>query len=153
MWNNIGPEFRNAESLSILKRSILRIIRPTKKDTFNIHNREGLKWIFQLRVGLSPLRKHKANHNFIDTPNGICLCAQDEETTRHFLLDCPILALPRRELFRKIDPILVMNDLATLSDRNKKDLLLYGNENLTLIENQKVLKATIKFISQSGRFS
>ena len=153
LWNNIGPEFRNAESLSIFKRSILRIIRPTKKDTFNIHNREGVKWIFQLRVGLSPLRKHKANHNFIDTPNGICLCAQDEETTQHFLLDCPILALPRRELFRKIDPILVMNDLASLSDRNKKDLLLYGNENLTLIENQKVLKATIKFIGQSGRFS
>ena len=33
-----------------------------------IHDPSGLRYLFQLRVGLSPLRYHKKRHNFIDTP-------------------------------------------------------------------------------------
>ena len=71
-WNDIGPELRGAESLSIFKKSILKIIRPMKKSLFNIHNPLGTKWIFQLRVGLSPLKSHKKLHNFQDTPDDTC---------------------------------------------------------------------------------
>ena len=47
-WNNIGPVLRGAKSLSIFKKNILKIIRPEKKEIFNIHNPSGIRWIIQL---------------------------------------------------------------------------------------------------------
>ena len=91
-------------------------------------------------------------HNFIDTPSGICICTLNEETTHHFLLECPIFASHRRNLIRNIDSILLLNDLV-INDSNKVHLLLYGHEKLTFTENRMILKSTIKFISQSCRFA
>ena len=107
-WNNLGPELRDAKSLSIFKKKFLEIIRPAKKEIFNIHNPD-IRWIFQLRVGLSHLNAHKKQHNFADTPIDTCLCAQNGETTQHFLLECPHFHTHRQELFELVDPILVMN--------------------------------------------
>ena len=71
-WNNIGFEFRNSSSLSKFKSKLLSLIRPTQKSIFSIHDPCGIKLLFQLRVGLSPLKGHKKNHNFSDTPSAIC---------------------------------------------------------------------------------
>ena len=92
------------------------------------------------------------NHKFLDTPDDTCQCTQNAETTHHFLLVCPIFTTHRQKLLEIIDPILILNDLENISDRNKVHLLLYGHDKLNCIENREVLKATIKFISQSGRF-
>ena len=35
-----------------------------KKSIFNIHDK-GVNWIFQLRVGRSPLKSHKSSHKFL----------------------------------------------------------------------------------------
>ena len=43
-WNGIGPELRGAQTLPIFKNNILKIIRPTKKSIFGIHNPPGIKW-------------------------------------------------------------------------------------------------------------
>ena len=43
-------------------------VRPMTKSIFGIHDPVGLRYLFQLRVSLSPLRSHKWRHNFIDTP-------------------------------------------------------------------------------------
>ena len=40
---------------------------------FDIHDPTGVRYLFQLRVGLSPLRYHKKRHNFIDTPSNECV--------------------------------------------------------------------------------
>ena len=152
-WNKIGPVLSGAKSLSIFKEAILKIIRPLKRDIFNIHNRTGIAWIFQLRVGLSPLKSHKMNHKFIDTPVDTCLCSMHAETTSHFLLECPNFTAHRQEFLETIDSILILNDLENISDRNKVHLILYGHDKLNFAENREVLKATIKFISKSGRFS
>ena len=58
LWNDLGPELRGSESLAVFKRNLLKLYRPPKKSLFNIYD-NGIKWIFQLRVGLSPLRSHK----------------------------------------------------------------------------------------------
>ena len=39
-------------------------MRPMYKSVFNIHDIKGLKYLFQLRMNLSPLRSHKKHHNF-----------------------------------------------------------------------------------------
>jgi hypothetical protein len=88
IWN-IGPVLRGTETLSIFKKHILKVIRPEKKSLFNIHNPNGIRWIFQLRVGLSPLKRHKKLHNFQDTADDLCTCLLNAETTQHVLLKCP----------------------------------------------------------------
>ena len=47
-------------------------LRPNANSIFGIHDPKGLRYIFQLRVSLSPLRSHKFRHNFDDTPSDIC---------------------------------------------------------------------------------
>ena len=93
------------------------------------------------------------NHKFIDTPVDTCLCSLNVETTSHFLLECPNFTAHRQEFLETIDSILALNDLENISDSNKVHLILYGHEKLNFVENREVLKATINFISQSGRFS
>ena len=45
----------------------MKSIQPKKRSVFNVHDENGIKYIFQLRVGLSSLRAHKRNHKFKDT--------------------------------------------------------------------------------------
>ena len=72
-WNNVIAHFSNIPSINILKSHILSLIRPKKKSIFNIHDPSGLRYLFYLRVGLSPLRSHKNRHGFADTPLDNCL--------------------------------------------------------------------------------
>ena len=144
---------RGAKSLSIFKKNILKVIRPAKKSLFNIHNPNGIRWIFQLRVGLSPLKSHKKSHNFQDTPDDLCACLLNVETTQHFLLKCPNYNEHRHHLFQIINPVLLVNDINHQDDCDLVRLLLYGHEKFNFHENQILLKATINFIAKTSRFS
>ena len=106
--------------------------------------------LIQLRVGLSPLRKHKLQHNFADTLSGNCLCEQGVEDTHHFLLFCPYYATQRAILITSVNEILLNNNLPPFE--NQMQLLLYGNDSLSDSDNRKVLEATLKFIKDSRRF-
>ena len=83
-WNAIISHFQLMPTLPKLKTHLHSLFRPVKKSVFSIHDPMGLRFIFQLRVGLSPLRKHKKNHKFLDTPTDHCLCETGSEDTRHF---------------------------------------------------------------------
>ena len=132
---------------------MLGIIRPPRKEFFGIH-KYGIKWIFQLRVGLSSLRSHKYNHHFQDTPSPKCLCNDNnDETTTHFLLECPKFDLQREEIITLLHDILFMHDIENLTPAEKTHILLYGHDNLLCKENQMILKSTIKFIGKPGRFT
>ena len=50
-WNEIGPELRKIETLSGFKTAIKRIIQPEKKSIFNLHDPNGIRHLYQLRVG------------------------------------------------------------------------------------------------------
>ena len=86
IWNELGPSLRQAPSLIIFKSNNLKLIRPEMKNVFNILDPKGMKKLFQLRVGLSPLRHHKKRHNFKDTLSDICPCEMSIETTDSNLL-------------------------------------------------------------------
>ena len=150
-WNNIGPEFRKIESLSLFKQKLVGIIKPEKKSIFNIHS-PNLRYLFQLRGGLSALKAHKHRHNFKDTLSDGCICGNGSESTLHFLLLCPLFKTSREKLFETIDPILknlnIVPDNASLSK-----FLLYGNETLNLIQNRSILEATLDYIQNTKRLS
>ena len=78
-WNNVITNSQNVPSFTSLKGHILSLIRPKAKSTYGVHDPLGLRFLFQLRVNLSPLRNHKRRYNFADTPSGICECNQDIE--------------------------------------------------------------------------
>ena len=159
LWNDLSPSLRLAKSISVFKQNILKTYRPVKKSIFNIYEPKCIKWIFQLRVGLSFLRSHKKRHNFRDTPDDTCHCTGAventgaAETTTHFLLHCQYFIEHRRTLFESINPILEKNNLFRLVDKDIVHLLLYGNATFKLEENQTILKATINFIRKTSRFS
>ena len=118
---------------------------------FGIHNPIGIKYIYQLRVGLSCLKAHKKSHNFKDTPDDNCLCCTGREDLTHFLLKCPLFSNQREKLLRTVNPILT--DLESFEDSNLPKILLYGHKTLENIKNRSILKATINFILDTKRFS
>ena len=150
-WNDIGPEIRNLDKISKFKSAIMRMIQPEKKSIFNIHDPD-LRYLYQLRVGLSPLKAHKFRHKFLDTPDGTCLCSSGVESTLHFLTRCPMFNNQRHELLASISPM--TNKIhANLHDQTLVQTLLYGNKNLNQLQNQKILEATLSYIRDTGRFS
>ena len=152
LWNELGPELRGLDSLSLFKSSILKLYRPKVKSVFDILDPTGLKWIFQLRVGLSPLKSHKKSHKFLDTPDDICSCTIDAETTEHYFLYCPHFNEQRRLLFQTINPLLLANNTRFLEDKDLIHLLLYGYEDINLESNKIIIKLNINFIRVSSRF-
>ena len=119
---------------------------------FNIHDPKGMKRLFQLRVGLSPLNYHKKRHNFKDTLTDSCRCKLSPETTKHFLIYCNLFTKERYDMFQVINPLLESKGFRLLDDDMIVKLLLYGHDTLNETENTAVLSATLKFIHESSRF-
>ena len=150
-WNTFMGQFANIPSFNMLKNHLLTFFRPQKRSTFNIHGPAGIRVLFQLRLGLSPLRSHKKRHNFVDTPSDLCLCNVGVEDTKHFFFQCPFHATKRVSLAAEVIPILIRSNLNHLS--NDEKLYLYGNESINDRDNKAILLATIKFIKETNRFS
>ena len=150
-WNNIMQHFTKMPSLTNLKTHLNVLFRPMKKCIFGIHDPLGIRYIFQLRVGLSPLNSHKKRHGFVDTPSDCCSCGRDTEDTNHYVFNCPLHTLYRASLAATVVGKLSLKNLNHLS--NSIDVYLYGHSNLTDEENKIILKATIKFIKDTKRFT
>lgn len=151
IWNDLAAEFKEVQSLSLFKSKIIKHIRPLKRTVYGIYDPIGVKRLFQLRVGLSPLGEHKKRHKFNDTPSGICRCKTQVETTEHFLLNCNLYSEMRRDMFLVVNPILENNGLH-LNNSGTISVLLYGHETLCEVDNTAILNATLMFIDKTARF-
>ena len=152
-WNTLDPEIRLAPSVTVFKKKLLSIIRPTAKSVFGIHDPLGLSYLSQLRVGLSKLNFHKFNHNFKDTLNPLCPTNDGIEDTEHFLLLCPSFDIQRSDLLAEISqllqPFVQVNNLSNIV---LIKLLLYGDKDFSDSINKSILQLTINFIHKTGRF-
>ena len=106
-----------------------------------------------LRLGLSPLKKHKYNHKFSDTPSCACDCGADSEDTEHFLLRCPLFSTQRESLLQRVSDTLAENEINVPNTQIRVRTCLYGHSELNDNANKIILKATINFILESNRFS
>ena len=97
-WNKIICSFTDIPSILEFQSYITSLIRPNHKSTFNIYDPLSLRFLFMVRLDLSPLRSHKWHHNFIDTPSETCLCHQKAKDTCQFLLKCPLYNIQRLSL-------------------------------------------------------
>ena len=151
-WNIFMEIFNYKEvpSIGILKKNILSLIRPESKSFFNVFDPVGIRYLFQLRVSLSPLRGHKWCHNFIDTLSGICHCNQGTEDTSHFLFTCLTYVTQRAALVSSVNEILHKFCLNHLENQSK--LYLYGDSSINGSDNKTILLSTIKYIKETQRF-
>ena len=129
---------------------MIALYRPPSRSIFDIHDTEGIKWLYQLRVGLSPLNHHKNSHNFLDTPSNKCSICNTIENTQHFLLNCSIYDEVRNDLFRSLNTFLP--NFINLSDTKKTNILLYGDESLNHDANKHVLLSTLNYLKETKRF-
>ena len=109
-----------------------------------------MKWLFQLRVGLSPLYAHKKNNNFSDTLCDKCDVCKRAENLEHFFLNCMRFTETRRTL---LNSVLTLNvNFNQLNPQNKIQLLLYGDASFSDGINKLLLISTLKFLRDCGRF-
>ena len=147
-WNNVITDFKGLPTFDELKKHLISLYRPEVRPIFDLHSPQ-LRYIFQLRVGLSHLRYHKKRHRFADTPSDKCLCKTGVEDTHHFLIICPFYNRHRNALFAHVEPILQKHDLVIT---NFVKILLYGHPSLNVTENGTILLATLEFIDKTKRF-
>ena len=150
-WNIVISYFEVLPSFDSLKDYVSSFFRPKPKSIFGVHGPVGLRYLFQLRVGLSPLRSHKSHHNFIDTPSAICQCNQGAEDTNHFLFFCPLYIPQRATLKASVNEILLQYNLNHLE--NHLQLYLYGHVSINYDGNRKIIISTIKYLKDTRRFS
>ena len=150
-WNRIITNFETMPTFGVFKSHLISLIRPNLKSTFDLHDPVNLRYLFQLRLGLSQLRHHKKRHNFADTPSDICLCNEGIENISHFFLYCPFYITHRESLTSSVNDILTRNNLTIPQDPS--ELYLYGHPSLSISENKSILLATASFIKSTNRFS
>ena len=143
--------YKVIQFLDLIKNDIISLIRPESKCFFNVHDPTGLRYLSQLRLGLSPLTGRKCCHNFTDTPSGTCQCNKGIEYTSHFLLSCPFYTVQRVTLVTSVKEILLKVNLIHLEDHS--NLYLYGVPSINYSDNKKIILATIKYIKDTQRFS
>ena len=84
------------------------IMHPNYKRFFIIHVPKVIKYLFQIRMNISPLRSHKKYHNFP--------CNQGIEDTRHFVCGCLKFATHRGSLAVTVTGALCRNNLMELAN-------------------------------------
>ena len=150
-WNILLEHFDNMPSFNTLKGYLISLFRPPKKSIFGIHDSLGIRYLFQLRVGLSPLMNHKKRHNFTDTPSDMCICDEGIEDTNHYIFLCPYYVNERAILKNSVNEIIERNNLNNLE--NQLQLFLYGHKSISDFDNRNILISTIKYIKDTKRFS
>ena len=143
-WNNIIKHFHNTRLLIFLKIIFypLFVLRPRR--IFGVNDPLGLRYLFQLRINLSPLRSHKS-HNFLDTHSDICHCNQGIEDVSHFLF-MSFFCKPKSNFNNQCNRDFTKNNLNHLCN-------LYGHSSINVIDNRKILLSTIKNIKDTQRFA
>ena len=151
-WNNIiSNADRNITSLDVFKIKSKSKIKISSTNNFGIRFFNKLRGINQLRVGLSPLNKHRFYYNFKSVSSPMCLCGETEDTL-HFFRECRLFLSQRKILCSKIFMQSSYN-LFFCSPQTFLNVLLYGNNNLSDDQNNNILSLTAEYIESTKRFS
>ena len=97
----------------------------------------------QLRMKCSDLKGHLFNMHVIEDAS--CICSDLIEDCEHFFFSCQLYNEQRQKLYRELYEL--FPDIAV-----NLQLLLFGNENLLVNENNLLALLVQTFIRDSGRF-
>ena len=151
-WNNLSNFIKASPSINIFKKRYMVFYRVNANPIFKIHNPIGIKLLTRIRLGLSHLREHKFNHHFNDTHNPFCSCdGISIESVDHYLLCCPNHARSLIVLLVNLNKIKFPVHFTL--DSITTEILLYGKKSFNDLVNKQIIESTIKFITDSSRFS
>ena len=128
----------------------MSFIRPVQTNIYNIFDPKGLTFLTRLRLGLSHLNEHRFRHNFQDCLNPLCSCSLEIEDTSHYLLHCHHFSHHDVDLVNSVKSI--CDNLDSISDNVKEDLLLYGDWRFDENKNKVIFKATINYIKNTEKY-
>jgi hypothetical protein len=138
-WNALSDDCRGIPSAEEFKAAL----RPEKHRTpaqYLTGERKAQILLCRLRVGNGDLNLNLYERNLEPSPT--CLCGAPEESTQHFLMECPDYDHERTDLRNKIGAGIQVT----------RDLLLKGDPNLTDNTNSRIAIATQEYILETKRF-
>ena len=150
-WNKLDLNVPKSRSYATFRNTLLKLGRPIQRAIYSINNPVGLKLLTCLRLGLSHLNEHRFNHNFKNCIKPLCSCSLETESTSHFLVHCHHYTNIRLTLLNSIAEII--GNTFNINDECLVNLLLFGNQKYTEIDNSYIINVTIKYLLNSGRFS
>lgn len=137
-WNELPEDVRNVQSINSFKRKLNSNQNVVPRHFFE-GKRLGQIYHARLRTKCSSLKEHLFSKNIIASP--LCDCGMVENTS-HYLLSCNQFGNLRNELLNIISPICT----PTL------DVLLYGNQQLSLLDNKIIFTAVQEYLIKTKRF-
>ena len=143
-WNNLDQYIRSSDDLDMFKTRLLSGSKDKKvPQWYNIGKRYPSLIHGRLRMLCSALKDHLYSHiHVIESPQ--CPCGHPRETTKHYLLECPLFFNERRAMMQK---------LHDLNFDPKLHHLLYGDNTVGLKTNIDAFSIIQSFIEQTGRFN
>lgn len=158
LWNTLGIETRNIESLASFKNRVKHSLFPESNPLYCYGSGRGAVHQARIRMGLSGLNYHRHKYKFIPSPR--CdLCGSRKEDPIHYFLLCPSFTTARQNMLGAIFPLIrhifPMTPIHLLTIQQKDELvstLLNGNSNLNIEENKIIFDKVHQFILQSKRF-
>ena len=141
-WNKLDLDVRKSRSYATFRNTLLKLGRPIQRAIYSINNPVGLKLLTRPRLGLSHLNEHRFNQNFKNCINPLCSCSLEIESTYQFLLHCHHYKNIRLTLLNSIAEII--GNSFNINDECLVNLLLFGNQKYTEIDNSHIINATIK---------
>lgn len=137
-WNKLPVDLRNAESITSFKRQ-LDNDHSKIPSYFYYGNRLSQILHTRLRTECSSLNYYLNRRNLVPSP--LCVCGV-VENNHHFLLICPRYSAIRDDMINTV----IRYSNVTL------DVLLFGNETLSIEDNENIFKAVHTYIIKTKRF-
>ena len=139
LWNQLDESIRQSPNISSFKKQISHEHTPPKH--FLIGKRQRNIILTKLRHNCSSLNFDLYRVNLKGSPQ--CLCGATEETVEHYFMFCPNYNIQRGKLFNSLRRFCHIFTLNTI---------LFGDENLSPIQNECILKAVQLYITDTRRF-
>ena len=138
LWNELPDNYKLTDSISSFKRLLRKddIIVPLFYFGFN---REAEIIHCKLRLEISDLKGDLVKRHLAENP--ACQCGYQCENSEHYLFHCPLFNDARSASINKIN-----NVNYTLN------CLLFGNQNLPIVENSEIFQHVSNYIILSKRF-
>ena len=138
LWNELPDNYKTTDSISSFKRLLRKddIIVPLFYFGFN---RTAEVIHCKLRLEISDLKGDLVRRHLADNP--ACQCGYQCEHSKYYLFDCPLFNDARSASIHKIS-----NANYTL------DCLLFGDQNLSTVENSEIFQYVSNYIILSKRF-
>ena len=139
LWNKLDNETRLISNNSEFKTKITNVA--FRNPLFNGHKRSLNLIHSKLRMKCSNLNSHLYDLHVIDSPQ--CVCMSGIEDCFHYFFQCPLYNVERQRLIFNVE------QLCNVS----LNVVLYGNESLSIDENLTLFQHVECYIHETNRFA